>query len=174
MISIGLFYGSNTGQTESVAYKIQSLLQDFGYEIPVYDVEFTPLNTMLKYTHLIVGTSTWHNGGPQYSWEKQWHELCALDFTGKHVACFGLGDSENYAEWYLDYMGDIHCQITQAGGHMAGLWPTNGYYVMSEKALTPDKSHYLGLALDTINHDEFTQFRIHGWIQQIIQEWGLY
>ena len=171
MMTIGLFYGSNTGQTEIVAHNIQSLFHELGHDIIVHDVEFTPLVKMLDYTHLIIGTSTWHNGGAQYSWADKWDELCTLDFTGKTIACFGLGDSENYAEWYLDYMGDLHKQMASSGGHMTGLWSTDDYYVMSEKALTPDKKHYLGLALDAVNYDELTPVRTYGWVHQILQEW---
>lgn len=171
--SIGLFYGSNTGQTENVARDMQTLLQAWGHTVTVYDMEFADVSAMAGHTHLILGTPTWHNGGGQYSWLEQWEQFATINLTGKHIACFGLGDSQNYAEWYLDYMGDIYHHCQRAGGIMAGAWSAQGYYVMSHKALTADKSHYVGLALDTLNHPDMTDIRIHQWLCQLMGEWGM-
>ena len=169
---IGLFYGSNTGQTEMVAAMIaDAMYTNVGAIVKAHDVEFTPLETMLKYNYLILGTSTWHNGGPQASWAEKWDELCTMDFTGKNIACYGLGDSENYAEWYLDYMGDIYAQVQSQGANMAGQWPADGYYVMSEKALTDDKTYYLGLALDNVNFEDLTPIRVHEWAGELATRW---
>ncbi|WP_459782808.1 flavodoxin domain-containing protein, partial [Photobacterium sp. R1] len=77
-----------------------------------------------------------------------WNQLDGLTLTGKTVALFGLGDQEGYTEWYLDAMGMLHDQLLPTGAQFVGYWPNQGYNFEASKALTEDKSFFVGLALD--------------------------
>ncbi|MFT8011769.1 flavodoxin domain-containing protein, partial [Salmonella enterica subsp. enterica serovar Enteritidis] len=65
------------------------------------------------YSHLILGTPTLGEGllpglsadCENESWEEFLPQIEGLDFTGKTVAIFGLGDQVGYADEFLDAMG---------------------------------------------------------------------
>ena len=66
MATIGVFYGSTTGNTLKVAELIQ---EAFGAgEVEIVDVGRASPNDLKKYEVLILGTSTWHWGGLQDEW----------------------------------------------------------------------------------------------------------
>ena len=59
MTKIGIFYGSTSGNTEMVAQNIQEAL---GVEnADLHDV--ASADDLQKHDHLILGTSTWGEGG---------------------------------------------------------------------------------------------------------------
>ncbi|MBX2807489.1 MAG: flavodoxin FldB [Cellvibrionaceae bacterium] len=165
--TIGLFYGSSTCYTEMSAYKIQ---QYFGEDrLHLYNVADTSLQLCDHYQHLIFGIPTWDYGELQEDWEACWDAIDAIDFTGKAVALYGLGDQIGYPEWFLDAMGYLHNKVFLRGATMVGYWPNHGYQFTASQALTADQSHFLGLALDDENQYEQTEQRIAQWCEQIEQ-----
>ena len=88
----------------------------------------------------------------------------------EHVG-LGLGDQEDYAEYYLDAMGDLHDVVVANGGTIIGYWPNEGYDFEESKALTEDRSFFVGLALDEDRQPELTEERIDQWLEQILEEW---
>ena len=64
MKKIGIFYGSTTGTTESVAEQIASHLGVGSSE--VYNVGNTDAKVAEEYELLILGSSTWGSGELQY------------------------------------------------------------------------------------------------------------
>lgn len=169
-MKIGLFYGSTTCYTEMAAEKIRSILgEDL---VDIYNVKDSPLSLMADYDLLILGISTWDFGEIQEDWNELWDQIGVSALTGKTVALFGLGDQEGYGEWYLDAMGMLHDELKKTGAHFVGYWPNDeSYQFDASKALTEDKTHFVGLALDEDSQYEMSDTRIATWVEQILIEY---
>ena len=105
MKKTGVFYGSTTGTTESVARTIAEKLG-----IPssdVYNVSKMTADVAGSYEALILGTSTWGDGELQDDWYGFLDQLKAQDLSGKKVALFGCGDSGSYPDTCCDAVGLI-------------------------------------------------------------------
>ncbi|GLS90984.1 flavodoxin [Psychromonas marina] len=167
-MKIGLFYGSSTCYTEIVAEKIQACI---GEElVDIYNIKETGLSKINDYDMLILGISTWDYGELQEDWGALWHEVCGLSVTNKPVALFGLGDQEGYGEWFVDALGMLHDELLPQSPIFIGQWPVEGYEFIASKALTADKQHFLGLAIDEDTQYEHSDERIEQWCLQILEE----
>lgn len=158
---IGLFYGSSTCYTEIVAEKIQRHFESG--RVDVFNIADTPISSINDYHFLIFGIPTWDYGELQEDWESRWEELQTLDFTGKTVALFGLGDQIGYPDWFLDAMGYLHDIVVLQGATIIGHWPNKGYEFNASKALTAEEDYFVGLAIDEENEFEATNTRIKTW-----------
>lgn len=168
---IGLFYGSSTCYTEMAAEKIRAQLGE--QRVDIFNVSDTPIITAQFYDYLIMGIPTWDYGELQEDWEEIWEEIDEVDFSGKKVALYGLGDQIGYPEWFLDAMGYLHSKLVARGAIACGYWPLEGYEFEQSKALTSDGSQFVGLALDDENEFDLTEERIQRWCQQLEREFGL-
>jgi len=168
---ISLFYGSSTCYTEMAAEKIQRQLQDqHQCQVQLCNVAEVGLPAVIEQQFIIMGIPTWDYGELQEDWEEIWDEIDDLDFSGKKIALFGLGDQLGYPEWFQDAMGYLHDKIQALGGQMIGYWPNQGYTFEASTALTDDRQYFLGLALDEENEFELSESRINDWCQQILRE----
>jgi flavodoxin II len=93
---IGLFYASTTGNTEMVAEQLAALLPE---RIHLHDIAAEGVAAMAEYPLLMMGIPTWDFGELQEDWDEHWPDLQTLDFSGKRVALFGLGDQLGYGFW---------------------------------------------------------------------------
>ncbi|RTZ18713.1 flavodoxin FldB [Vibrio penaeicida] len=168
-MKIGLFYGSTTFYTEMAAEKIRAIIgEDL---VDIFNVKDTPLSLMNDYDLLVLGISTWDFGEIQEDWSAVWEHIDGVSLKGKHVALFGLGDQEGYGEWFLDAMGLLHDELKKTGAQFIGYWKNEGYEFEASKALTEDKSHFVGLALDEDSQYELSDSRIEAWCEQILVEY---
>ena len=173
--TIGLFYGSTTCYTEMAGEKIRTALHALiGEErVDVFNIADTPMIQTQFYDYLIFGIPTWDYGELQEDWEDVWDELDTLDFSGKKIAIYGLGDQVGYPEWFLDAMGYLHSKLVHRGAIPCGYWPRAGYVFEASKALTPDEQYFVGLALDDETEFQLSDARIQQWCVQIVAEFGL-
>ncbi|PUA27046.1 MAG: flavodoxin [Cellvibrio sp. 79] len=169
--TIGLFYGSSTCYTEMAGEKIRALIGD--ERVDFFNIIDVPIIQTQFYDYLIFGIPTWDYGELQENWEDIWEELDSLDFTGKKIAIYGLGDQVGYPEWFLDAMGYLHSKLIHRGAIPCGYWPREGYEFEASKALTPDGNYFVGLALDEENEFQLSEARIHQWCAQVLKEFGL-
>ncbi|MGB0806596.1 MAG: flavodoxin [Salibacteraceae bacterium] len=170
MKKIGLFYGSDTGNTEVISGLIQKKI---GEElVDIFDVYDCSPSKILEYHHIIIGLSTWHDGQLVSAFDEIEEELQKMDFTGKKVALFGLGDQFGYADYFIDGVGIVGKIITNNGGQLVVDWPTNEYDYEESKA---DKGNgfFMGLALDEDNQDAFTEERLDKWIPMVLEAFFL-
>lgn len=168
-MKIGLFYGSTTCYTEIAAEKIQQHFTD-ELSIELYNIKETPLKDCQNFDLLIFGISTWDYGEIQEDWESHWPEIADLDLSNKVIALFGMGDQIGYTDWFQDALGMLHQQVITQGGYCIGFWPNQGYEFSASKALTADKSEFVGLALDEDNQYDLSDERIANWCQQVKSE----
>lgn len=169
MTKIGLFFGSDEGNTEQVAQRIQARLGEDVVELhdiaDVTQLEFT------DYEYVILGIPTWDFGQIQSDWEEFWDDLEQVDFSGKTVALFGLGDQFGYGDYFLDAMGMLHDVIASSNPNRIGFWPIEGYEYEASKA--ERDGQFVGLAIDEDQQEDLTAERLDRWCQQIHQELGL-
>lgn len=165
---IGLFYGSSTCYTEIAAEKIRD--QIGAERLDIHNIGDCDLALLDDYSLLILGIPTWDYGELQEDWEATWEAIDAVDFHGKTVALYGLGDQIGYPEWFQDALGYLWAKVVNLGAKTVGLWPVAGYSFQASKALTADGAHFVGLALDDENDFALSDQRIARWCAQIVAE----
>ncbi|WP_045861368.1 flavodoxin FldB [Teredinibacter purpureus] len=168
---IALFYGSSTCYTEMAGEKIRQHIGD--NRVDIFNIAIEPIATALYYDRIIMGIPTWDYGELQEDWEEIWDELDDLNFDGKRIALYGLGDQVGYPEWFLDAMGFLYHKLQKQGATLVGLWPNQGYEFEASKALTDDEQYFVGLALDEENEFGLTDDRINTWCGQVLLAFGL-
>ena len=171
MAQIGLFFGSDEGNSERIAYRIQKRLGED--VVDVHDIADVTQVDFAKYDNIILGIPTWDFGQIQSDWEEFWDDIGAVDFSGKVVAFFGLGDQFGYGDYFLDAMGVLHDVVIQTGPEIIGHWSTEGYEFDASKAEIPGAGKFVGLALDEDQQENLTAERLNRWCAQIHAEFGL-
>ncbi|WP_072550646.1 flavodoxin FldA [Candidatus Fukatsuia symbiotica] len=167
---VGIFFGSDTGNTENIAKTIREQLSQ---EIAqVYDIAKSSKEDLEKFDILLLGIPTWYYGEAQCDWDDFFSTLKEIDFSRKLVALFGCGDQEDYAEYFCDAMGTVRDIIESRGATIVGHWPVEGYYFEASKGLVDDK-HFIGLAIDEDRQPELTEERVKTWVKQISEELNL-
>ncbi|WP_028117440.1 flavodoxin FldA [Ferrimonas senticii] len=166
MASVGLFFGSDTGNTEAVAKMIQKKL---GELVEVKDIAKSSKEEIDEFSLLLFGIPTWYYGEAQCDWDDFFPELEQLDFNDKLVAIFGCGDQEDYAEYFLDAMGQLGDIVRERGAIIVGHTSTAGYEFEASKALVDD-STFIGLGIDEDRQPELTEARVDAWVKQLYEE----
>ncbi len=167
---IAIIYGSTTGNTSDIAVKVQQHLG--AEEIELFDVKDVGLEIIDAFDRIIFAIPTWDYGEVQEDWEEIWDELDNYDFTGKVTAYIGLGDQLGYAKWSVHAMGMLHDKVVARGATVIGHWPVDGYEFDGSLALTADKKHFVGLALDEDTQRELTDARVTSWCEMISAEFA--
>ncbi len=166
MSKIGIFYGSTTGNTEKVAGLIQ---KEFGEDkADLHNVDITEIKDVEKYQYLIFGVSTWGVSDMQDDFEDFMDILEEVDFTGKKVALFGLGDQSTYTESFVDAMGILYDRLKKMGVKLTGAVSKEGYSFQDSMALI--KGKLVGLALDEEFESHLTAERIRKWVDGLKKE----
>ena len=154
MASVGLFFGSDTGNTEHIAKMIQ---KELGKNlIDVHDIAKSSKEDIAKFDLLLFGIPTWYYGEAQCDWDDFFPELEQIDFNDKLVAIFGCGDQEDYAEYFLDAMGMVRDIVEAKGAVLIGQWPTESYDFEASKGMADDH-HFVGLGIDEDRQPELTE-----------------
>ena len=167
-MNISLIYGSDTGMTEEVTHTIVDCM-DWA-EIDVKEVHAVKKEDFNKTDVIILGLSTWYDGDLQSDWEDYYEEFKTIDFTGKTVAIYGLGDQYGYHEYFIDGVGMLAKVIIENNGKIIGNWPSVDYDYTLSKAKIEDEDFFYGLALDEDNEPELTNERINKWVEQLKTE----
>jgi len=163
-MATAIFYASSTGNTSNVAKTISDNLGG----VERFDISSEDVSKIEEFDKIILGASTWGEGELQDDWEEAWDEFCDLNFEGKTVALFGLGDQEGYSDEFLDAMGIVHDQVVAKGAKVVGSWPIDGYDFDSSKAVKDGA--FVGLAIDEDNQDDMTDERVSSWCDDIKNE----
>ncbi len=170
MSKIGLFFGTQTGNTQTLAKDIQKALGGDSV-VTLHDVADAEASDLESYDTLIIGCPTWNIGEMQSDWEGLYEELDSVDFNGKTVAYFGPGDQIGYADNFQDAMGILEEKISSIGGKTVGHWPIDGYDFTESKAVK--NGTFVGLPLDEDNQPDLTDQRIKAWVAQLKLAFGL-
>mmetsp|Transcript_13457 Transcript_13457/g.24720 ORF Transcript_13457/g.24720 Transcript_13457/m.24720 type:complete len:207 (-) Transcript_13457:92-712(-) len=162
---VGIYYSTQTGNTETVAGYISEAA---GLE--AVDIGDATDNEVLGLDSIIVGAPTWHTDCESErsgtSWDSWLYDnLPNIDVSGKNVAVFGVGDQESYNDYYCDAAGELYDLFEGAGCKMMGFTSTDGYDHSSSKAERDGK--FIGLMCDEDNQYDMSEDRAKAWVAQL-------
>ena len=91
-----VIYGSETGNTESVAEQIAAGLKDENLEVTLKNVTDADVEELPGYDLILLGSSTWGDEDKELQADMVdfYEELENLDLTNIPAAAFGCGDSD--------------------------------------------------------------------------------
>ncbi|CAL4321131.1 flavodoxin FldA [Buchnera aphidicola] len=168
MKKIGIFFGTDTGNTEKVSKIIYKII---GKEKSnLHDISKSCKKDFSKYQILILGVPTWYYGEIQSDWDDFLPELKKINFKNKKIAIFGCGDQEDYGEYFCDGMKIIYDIVSSKGAQIIGKWSSKDYCFDSSKSLI-DKKNFLGLVIDEDRQPELTKKRINNWLNQYFKKY---
>ena len=168
MRKIGIFFGSDTGNTEKIAKLIQKYIGSHCSQ--VRDIANSKKEDIEFFDFLIFGIPTWYYGEMQSDWDDFLPILKKINFKNKVIALFGCGDQEDYSEYFCDAIGIIYNVLNSRKAKLIGMWPTKEYQFESSKALK-DSNHFYGMIIDEDRQPEKSEERVKRWIKQLYSEW---
>lgn len=160
MSKIAIVYGSSTGATEAVVQKIKPCFED----VTVFNAEGLDVEELKPYDFLIFGTSTTGIGDLQDDWEMLLPKIEKMDFTGKKVALFALGDSASFSTSFAGAMYGLY-KALKGKVEIVGSVSTEGYTFDESDAVV--NGRFVGLALDEDNEYNETDSRIVAWTNDL-------
>lgn len=164
-MKVGLVYSTTTGNTETVAGYIA---EQAGLDM-VDIADCTP-DWLAEFDGLIIGAPTWHTGADTERSGTAWDDflygdLTSMDFGGKPIAIFGLGDQAGYSDNFCDAMDELKSCFSGQNAKIVGAWPADGYTHTESKSIDGDK--FVGLACDEDNEPDMSEDRVKTWLAQI-------
>ncbi|WP_368030889.1 flavodoxin [Arcobacter sp. s6] len=163
-MATAIFFASSTGNSEEIASKIASKLNN----IEVFDLSGTKIDKINNYDKIILGGSTWGDGELNDDWEDVWGDFCKLDLSSKTIALFGLGDQESYSDEFCSALGIIYEQAKSMNAKIIGFTSSEGYYHDASKAQIDNE--FVGLVIDEDNQSDLTDERIAKWVNEIKED----
>jgi flavodoxin I len=176
MAKVGIFFGTDTGNTRKVAKNIAKQLGDVAGKPD--NIKNVSVDDLLAYDVLILGSPTYGDGElpgltagtSTESWEEFLPNLSGADFSGKTIALYGLGDQVGYPANFVDAIGMLYDAFADCGAQFIGFTSTEGYEFDRSKAVLDDQ--FVGLVLDEDNQKELTEGRLSDWLKQIESSWA--
>ena len=153
---IGIFYGSSTGTTQSLAEQIA--LKTGVSKADTHDVADAAPDTSC-----VSG-----DGDLQDDWYGFLDKIKTRDLSGKTVALFGCGDSESYPDTFCNALGTIYEELQPTGCRFVGAYEPQDYAVTDSGVCRDGK--FVGLAVDELNEDDKTAARTDRWIEAVKRE----
>ena len=91
-----IVYGSETGNTESVAEVIAAALEDANFKITLKEVTQASVDELADNDLILLGSSTWGDEEKELQGDMVdfYDDLEGADLLGKPAAAFGCGDSD--------------------------------------------------------------------------------
>ena len=165
MKKIGIFYGSTTGATLSVAEEIAKQLGVSPAD--VHDVASAAPSSVGDYDVLVIGASTWGAGDLQEDMATFLDGVSSLDLEGKEVAILGCGD-DSMSDTFCNSVGEIYHRLHGTKAMFIAPFNNDGYdYSHSESDV---HGMIVGLCIDNVNHPDETPARIKAWVEEIKKE----
>jgi flavodoxin I len=174
MSKIGLFFGPEKGSVHRVAEKVKTALGEQNVEM--ISVNDAILSDLEKYDLIIfgistVGKETWDSNYSNTDWSKFFPNISKVDFSGKTVAIFGLGDHITYASYFVNAMGVLAKDLLKNGATIVGKVDPSGYEFDESEAIFDGM--FIGLPIDEDFEPELTDERVASWTKSIKPAFGL-
>jgi flavodoxin I len=175
MSQIGIFFGTDTGTTRLIAKKMAKQLPE-GIASKPLNVNRIEAADLLNYDALILGTPSYGEGQvpgistgvKQGSWEEFLPQLAGLDFTGKRIALYGLGNQDKYGSRFASGLFQLYEAFKSAGADIVGSWPTDGYEFEYSRAVVDGR--FVGLVIDQNSQGMQTEERMKTWLDQVVPQ----
>ncbi len=147
----GIFFGSTTGTTESVAARIAERLGVA--QADVHNVAAASVEDVKKYDLL------------QDDWPGFLDKLGKEDLSGRRVALFGCGDAGIYSDTFCDAMAEIRDGLASTGCTFVGGFDAEEYPGCGSRLCQDGEA--IGWAVDDSASDAENQMRMELWIAAI-------
>ena len=173
MAQIGVFYGPEQGSVEKVARVIES---KFGADkVELIAVKNSDEADLSRFDKLIFGASTvgktnWDSDHKSTDWDLFATKFNQVDWAGKKVAVYGLGDHIQYPQHFVDAIGWIYERLIALNVEVVGFCSPEGYTYDESEGIKDGR--FLGLPVDEDNEAEKTDERVENWINRLINEFG--
>jgi flavodoxin I len=174
MSKIGLFFGPEKGSVHRVAEKVKTALGEQNVEM--ISVNDAIPSDLVKYDLIIfgistVGKETWDSNYSNTDWSKFFPNISKVDFSGKTVAIFGLGDHVTYSSYFVNAMGMLAKDLLKNGATIVGKVDPSGYEFDESEAIFDGM--FIGLPIDEDFEPELTDERVASWTKSIKPAFGL-
>ena len=167
---IKLVYGSDTGNTENVIDNYLLNIFEPYFDIETLSVSQISPDDWTSHDFYILSIPTWYDGELQSDWEDYFEEFQTIDFTGKTVALFGLGDQIGYDEWFCDGIGILAEVVEKNGGKVIGHTEKDDSFDFETSKALKNENTFWGLCLDEDNQDELREERLKNWFNKLKKE----
>lgn len=162
-MKIGIFYGSQTGNTEAIARKLAKKLSVADKD--VNDVAKTDA-LVSDYDFLLLGSSSTGVGDLQDDWEEFLPKIKAENMSGKKIALFACGDSSSFSDSFCGSMGKIYDALKDSGADFVGNNVQTEDYTFDDSEAVID-GKFVGLPIDEDNESDQTDERIEKWVERL-------
>jgi flavodoxin I len=174
MSKIGLFFGPLKGSVNRVADKVKAAIGE--QNVDMISVKDASASDLEKYDHLIfgistVGKETWDSTYSNTDWNQFFPNISKVDYSGKTVAIFGLGDHLTYSSHFVNAMGVLAKELIKNGAKIVGQVDPAGYEFDDSEALIEGK--FIGLPIDEDFESELTDERVSNWVKTLKPAFGL-
>lgn len=164
-----LFYGTQTGTAGVTAEVIQQSLSGVISEIKcIYSAKADELQ---ECDFLVLGGSTWGDGELTDDWLDFWPQMDKIDFSGKKVALFALGDQTGYSYNFVSAMRLLYDKVKERGGEIIGDQVSKDGFEFDHSEALVDGA-FVGLVLDEVNEPEMSEPRIKLWSEAVLKALG--
>lgn len=153
-------YATNRGNTKVVAEKLGEKIKG----AVVVNIADTPVSELSAYDYLILGTSTIGRGEMLKPWKDKADELKALDFAGKTVALFGLGNQAYHGDTFAEGVSHLY-ELLNGKVTIEGATSTEGYKFSESKSEVDGK--FVGLVLDMDAEADAADTKIDNWLKSL-------
>ena len=167
-MTVALYFGTSTGNTENVASIIASKSNEI--ELVADIEEFTDPSA---YDAFIFGTPTWHTDAEKERSGTSWDgwlydDLPKFKFDGVKVAIFGLGDAAGYSENFCDAMGELYDCFIGQGATVFG--KVNGDIIEYDESKSIRDGKFVGMPFDEDNESDKSDERAAYWVELLKKE----
>jgi len=109
-----IVYGSTTGNCETMAFTIKSVLAD----AEIKSVSDCNTAELANYDTIILGSSTWGDGELQDDFIDFDEALGNIDLSGKKAAIFGCGDSYGWSDTFCEAVTILENTLRKTGAEI--------------------------------------------------------
>lgn len=174
MNKIGLFFGPLKGSVHRVAEKVKAALGE--QNVDMISVNDASVSDLEKYDLIIfgistVGKETWDSNYSNTDWSKFFPNISKVDYSGKTVAIFGLGDHITYSGYFVNAIGVLAKELLKKGATIVGQVDPSGYEFDESEAVIDGT--FIGLPIDEDFEPELTDERVSNWVSSIKPAFGL-
>lgn len=159
-----LFYGTQSGMSISVAEMIQMALPEWVEQ--VVDIGVARPHDLQGEEFLILGGGTFGAGELTTDWVKFWPQMDEVDFSGKKVALFAVGDGWAYGDTFCSVMRLFYKKVRERGGEIIGHGDPAESYKFRHSASVID-GIFIGAAIDEMNQSHLTYDRVMRWAESV-------
>ncbi len=171
-MKIGIFYGSETGNTEMNIKRVKDALDGrFPDLTELHDIRKVPVTKMKDYKRVIVGCPTWNVGELQSDWADKYDDIDEVDLSGIKIAMLGCGDQSGYPNNFCDAIGLLGLKFEEKGAELVAFTDAGPYDF--DESMGSDDGMFLGLALDEDNEPDKSEDRIAEWIDTLAEDFEL-